>query len=236
MLLLIIYLMITVVVPFYREKKIAENVVLIADSLKGLGAYEVILVSDGEMSESKQLLKSVLKKSLKIKLIGYEKNQGRGYALKFGLSKAKAQMVAYIDADLDVNPEYLPKLFKLLKTHPVVIGSKYHPQSIITTTFYRRMAGRLFNLWVRLVLSSKASDHQIGFKGFHSVALRQVLPKTKDKRWMFDVELLYYLQQAGWPIYEMPVKLKYGFGKVRGSFIKDFLKMCYYVLLIRNRS
>lgn len=227
--------MISVVVPFYREKKIAENALLIADSLKSLGDYQIVLVSDGGLSESKKLLKTLLKKNPRIKLIGYEKNQGRGYALKLGLSKAKGEMISYIDADMDVNPAYLPKLFKLLKTHPVVIGSKYHPQSVITTTFYRRMAGRLFNLWVRLVLNSKASDHQIGFKGFQSVALHQVLSKTKDKRWMFDVELLYYLQQAGWPIYEMPVNLRYGFGNVRGSFIKDFLKMCYYVILIKER-
>ena len=64
---------------------------------------------------------------------------------------------------------------------------------------------------------------------------QKVLPNTVEKRWLFDVELLYLVQKNKFSIYEIPVSFRYGYGKIRSSFIFDSLKLFSAIFLIKLR-
>src|SRR5947207_913625 len=80
------------------------------------------------------------------------------------------------------------------------------------------------NSWIKLILGSKISDHQTGLKIFKSKIFKKTVKKIKSNGWLFDVELLYYLQLEGAKIVEVPITVKYGFEKIKKSFIVDFIK------------
>lgn len=226
----------SIIVPFYNEKNICRNYQLLVLFLeKKIPNYELILVSDGSLQKYNTSLGALIKKNPKASLIVYAKNQGRGYAVSRGFKRAKGEYLAYIDADLELSPSYLPDIVSLLGKHDVVTASKFHPKSKVESPIFRKLSSLLFNSLVRLVLGSKITDHQIGLKGFRKEVIKTILPNVSEKRWLFDVELLYVIQKYKFSTVEIPVRFRYGFTKIRRTFIYDFLKLCIIIFNIKFR-
>jgi hypothetical protein len=59
---------------------------------------------------------------------------------------------------------------------------------------------------VRVVLGSKLSDHQCGFKSFRKDTVLPIVNKTEDQRWFWDTEFLVRAQRDGLKIEEIPVE------------------------------
>ena len=102
--------LLSVVVPvFNQEAAIAENVETIRSSLEaGLGDdFELIVVSDGSIDRTAERV--VEQHAGDVRVIHYDRNLGKGYAVKIGALEARGRYVGYIDADLDLDPAWLPK-------------------------------------------------------------------------------------------------------------------------------
>lgn len=227
---------ISVIVPFYNEKHICQNYKRLKTILKKNKLnYELILVSDGSTDNIHRKLKTIINNDQKTLLITYVKNQGRGYAVTQGFKNSKGDYLAYIDADLEISPNYLITIYEKLQKFDFVTTSKYHPQSIVKSPFKRKISSYIFNYFVRFIMGSKITDHQIGLKGFRRKVIESLLPKVSEKRWLFDVELLYLAQKAGFNYKEIPVKFTYGYSKIRSSFIYDFIKLFFMMFIIRYR-
>lgn len=226
--------MLSLIVPFFNEEKnIVNSYKILQKYLEKLNKkYELIYVNDGSTDNSYIKLKKVINRKY-VKIINYNKNRGRGYAVILGFSHAKGDMIGYIDADLEISPKYIKPCLKKLEIFDAVIVSKHHPSSEIQTTFLRKKASLLFNFWMRLILSSNIRDHQAGLKLFRKKVIEKILPMVKSPKWFFDVELLYYVQMENFSIYEQPIKIKYGFHNLRWSFITGFLDSLLSALNLR---
>ena len=102
--------LLTVVVPvFNQEAAIADNVELIRESVAaGLDApFELIVVSDGSIDGTAERVLETAADNVRV--IHYDRNLGKGYAIKVGALEARGRYVAYIDADLDLDPSWLPR-------------------------------------------------------------------------------------------------------------------------------
>lgn len=226
----------SVIVPFYNEKNICRNYEVLSSYLKkNIPSYEIIFVSDGSSDEIVNSLNKQIRKDPNAKLISYSINEGRGYAVMQGLKSASGNYLAYIDADLEISPKYLIPLFEKLKKYDIVVANKFHPNSRVISPLIRKISSRLFNYIIKIGLGSKIKDHQIGLKGFRKEAIYKILPHVVEKRWLFDLELLYLLQKRNNSIIDIPIHITYGFKKIRGSFIIDFLKLFVTMFIIRNR-
>lgn len=226
----------SIIVPFYNEKDICRNYKILSSYLsEHISSYELIFVSDGSDKETVDPLKGLIKKDPNAKLISYSVNRGRGYAVMQGFKNALGDYLAYIDADLEISHEYLIPLFEKLKKYDAVIANKFHHDSKVVSPFIRRLSSRLFNAAIQIGLGSKIKDHQVGLKGFRKEAIRKILPSIKEKRWLFDLELLYLLQKRNNSIIDIPINITYGFKEIQGSFIVDFLKLFVIMFVIRNR-
>lgn len=100
----------SVVMPCYNEgKSIYKNLQKTIRTMNDFGKfnidYELILVDDGSTDNTSAEIKRV--KSKKIKLVSYHPNKGKGYALVYGFCFAKGDLVAFIDADLEIHPKQL---------------------------------------------------------------------------------------------------------------------------------
>ena len=104
-------MLLTVVVPVYNGgDTIVENVELIRNSIAaGLSdaELEVIVVSDGSIDgTAERLLESRAERGIRV--IHYDRNLGKGYAVKLGSLGARGEWVALVDSDLDVDPSSVP--------------------------------------------------------------------------------------------------------------------------------
>ncbi len=103
----------TVVVPVYNGgPEIVGNIETIRRSVqRGLPGetIEVVVVSDGSIDETAERLLEA-RTSAGIRVIHYDRNLGKGYAVKTGTLAADGDWVAIVDADLDLDPAAIPAL------------------------------------------------------------------------------------------------------------------------------
>ena len=75
-------------------------------------SYEIIFIDDGSTDNSWQTIETISKKDTNVKGIRFFKNYGKSQALHIGFIKAKGDVVITMDADLQDNPEEIPKILQ----------------------------------------------------------------------------------------------------------------------------
>jgi len=146
-------LKLTVVIPVYNEKNTIQEVI---EKVKQSPVEkEIIIIDDGSNDGTKELLNNIVKEghnNINIKVIHYQKNVGKGKAIKKGFSLAKGDYVIIQDADLEYDPDEYPKLLKPLlnKETDVVFGSR-----LLNKTYKGKWLlhiGRVSITWVANIL------------------------------------------------------------------------------------
>jgi glycosyltransferase involved in cell wall biosynthesis len=200
----------SVVVPVYNQPRIAENLrVIRARVEKGLGTpIELILVLDG----SEQAEGGLPDDTNLARVIHYDRNLGKGYAVKAGALAAQGEWIAFVDADLDLDPSALPEYLEVARDEglDVVIGSKRHPGSTVEYPRSRRWGSWLYQKLVRVLFRLDVRDTQVGLKLFRRELSDEVVPLLLVKQYAFDLEFLAVARALGFDrIREMPVTLLY---------------------------
>jgi len=202
---------VSVIVPIYKqEKTIKKDLERINQVLSQTRFdYEIIAVVDGKkidhsFKEAKKL------KLPKIKVVGYQDNYGKGYAVRFGMARSKGDKIAFIDAGMDIDPNGLSMILEHMEWYDadIIVGSKRHPASQVKYPILRKIYSLGYQILVRILFGLKIKDTQTGLKVFKRKVLVAVLPRLLIKRFAFDVELLAVAHRLGFKrIYEAPVKI-----------------------------
>lgn len=124
-----------------------------AAELLGLD-YELVLVDDGSPDESLQLACELAAADPRVRVIELSRNFGHHRALMTGLSFAKGRSVFLIDSDLEEEPEWLERFWKVLEDEAADVV--YGLQEIRRGSFFQRLTGRLF-----YVLFNLLSEHTL---------------------------------------------------------------------------
>ncbi|MCK4477843.1 glycosyltransferase family 2 protein [Candidatus Bathyarchaeota archaeon] len=200
----------TVVMPAYNEGQQIEDSLEKVDSVlqKNGSKYEVIVVDDGSLDGTSKKATNYANRNGHVKIVSYERNSGKGHAVKTGFANARSDIIVFIDGDLDVEPEQITPFVKALKHADIVISSKWHPESRVEMSAMRRFLSHGFNLLVRLLTGVKFKDTQTGLKAVKRRQLEKIFPRLMVKRFAFDVELLVLANIHGLKIAELPVKAR----------------------------
>ena len=217
-------LLLTVVVPVFNGgDEIVDNVGVIQRAVaEGLRAedLEVIVVSDGSMDDTAERLLEA-RADLRIRLIHYDRNLGKGYAVKLGALAARGEWIALVDADLDLDPAAIPAYVDLARREGLdfAIGSKRHPDSVVDYPLSRRVASWCYQQLNRALFGLDVRDTQVGLKVFSRDVVQEVMPLLLVKQFAFDLELLAVATALGrGRIRELPVRLEYRYsGSSLGS-------------------
>lgn len=164
-----------------------------------------MFVNDGSTDATAQILEELVDAAPdKISAIRLGVQSGKGEAVRAGLRAAiarHAQVVAFLDADLSTPLGELKRLLDVRNDANVdgVLGSRV---GLLGHDVYRSPArhylGRIFATAASFVLDLQIYDTQCGAKVFLvSPALEQALAFPFRTRWVFDVELIARLQNAG---------------------------------------
>lgn len=193
----------SVIVPLFNEAKRAPpflDKLLLYNNKK----WEFIFVDDGSQDDTLKLVTSY--NFFNKVIISYNKNKGKGYAVKKGVEKARGDSVIFIDADGSIDPSQIKYMLKYLKTYDVVVGTRASQKSKVKQYLLRKVIGIGFNLYVDLLYRMHIKDNLCGFKGFRKATAKNLFKNLLSERWVFDVEIFYKMKEYGIFPYQMPIK------------------------------
>ncbi|MDP1743833.1 MAG: glycosyltransferase [Candidatus Amesbacteria bacterium] len=205
----------SVVMPVYKqENKVVSYLKNLDKILAGLNInYEIICVVDGFLDNTFKNAKKYVNK--RIKIVGYEKNQGKGYAVRLGMSKAKGKIIGFVDGGFDLKYSCISLALEHMKWYnaDIMIGSKRHPASKVEYPWPRRILSWGYQIGVRLLFGINIRDSQVGIKFFKREVIKKIMPKLLIKEFAFDIEILAVANRMGFSrIYEFPIELELEFG------------------------
>jgi glycosyltransferase involved in cell wall biosynthesis len=207
--------LLSVVVPVYNQGgTIVHNVRTIRERVEREidGPLELIVVSDGSIDRSEEFL--IEEASDVARVIHYDRNLGKGFAVKAGALAAAGQYISYVDSDLDLDPAAIPGYVETARREGLdfVIGSKRHPDSLVHYPAARRLSSWLYQQLVRVLFRLDVRDTQVGLKVFRREVAEEVMPLLLVKQYAFDLELLAVARSLGFDrLREMPITLRYRF-------------------------
>ena len=208
--------LLTVVVPVYNGgDEIVDNVSVIRGAVVaelGEENVELVVVSDGSIDGTAERLLET--RTPGVRVIHYDRNLGKGYAVKAGALAGRGEWIGLIDADLDLDPGSLPSYLATARAEGLdfAIGSKRHPDSLVEYPRARRVASWCYQQLNRLLFRLDVRDTQVGLKVFSRRVADEVVPLLIVKRFAFDLELLAVAASLGFTrIRELPVRLEYRF-------------------------
>lgn len=228
---------ISVVMPAYNEEETVVNAIRnISDIVRQAGyRCEIVVVDDGSTDQTRSTLMRVPING-DVKVVGYEKNMGKGYAIKYASQYVTGEYVIFIDSDLEIDPSNLKLYVRSLKDADLVIASKRHPNSSVAQPITRKILSIGFHILVRLLTGVRQSDTQAGLKAFRAGCIRRILPLLSVKKYAFDVEILTVASLLGMRVAELPVRieLKAGFSlRHMARMMIDLLGIAYRLRVIR---
>lgn len=202
----------SIIIPAYNEeKRIVPSLHAIHDycSAKNMKC-EIIVVDDGSDDNTRAVSSESIARIPQLKVIGYDTNRGKGYALRTGVLAAKGDYVLLTDADLSTPIEELSKLMHFMhnSTCEIAIGSRALEGSLIVKKqpWWRQTMGKLFNKIVRILVIDDFHDTQCGFKLFRGDCARFLFKQARVDRFAYDVEILALAKKYGYRIGEVPIK------------------------------
>lgn len=205
---------ICIVVPTYN------NANTLAAVLDGLLKYtdRIIVVNDGSTDRTTEILET-----FSITVVSYEKNRGKGYALRSGFKKAIELGYDYaitIDSDGQHFVEDLPEFIRALQLHQnaIIIGARNMDQSSVPGK--SSFGNKFSNFWFWVETGLRMPDTQSGFRLYPVRALQPIALITR--KYEFEIEVLVRAAWSGIEVTSVPIKVFYADKAVRVSHFRPF--------------
>jgi glycosyltransferase involved in cell wall biosynthesis len=223
--------LLSLIVPAYRqEKTIKKDLQNLLEVLSALPLdFELIVVVDGILDGTSRIVRQM--KDSRVKLFEYQKNKGKGSAIKYGVEKAQGDVIGFIDAGMDIDPSEISIMLDLMDWNKadVIVASKLHPESQVRYPFGRKILSWGYRTLTHVLFGFSVKDSQVGFKLYRKRVAKDVFPRIIVKRFAFDIEVLTVAQKLGYTrIFEAPVKLNFsGASSITSS---NFWKIIFWML------
>lgn len=233
----------SVVIPAYNEeqniKKGAADKVLSYLAKQGY-SWEMILVDDGSIDKTAELLETFARKDKRVRLIK-NPHQGKAATVTTGVLAADGQIILFTDMDQATPISEVEKFLPWFeKRYDVVIGSRSGREG---APLVRKLMAFGFMVLRTLLLRLPFRDTQTGFKAFSRDAAGKIFKslvifghggviKGAAVKAGFDLEVLYVARKLGLKIEEVPVVWQYQ-GSMRVHPVRDSLEGLKDMLLIR---
>ncbi|MBR2388646.1 MAG: glycosyltransferase [Clostridia bacterium] len=232
---------ISVIIPMYNEEKIiadtAREVAKYMSENFPEGEFEVLFSNDGSLDNSAEAVTSLDLRGVRV--VGYEKNRGKGCAVRTAMLEASGDLVVFTDADLAYGTEVIGKLYESYKENSdakVFIGSRNKSADGYSEyTLIRKIMSKTYIKVVSLFGGFKSlSDFQCGCKAFTGEATKKIFSNCTVDGFAFDLEALMIATKLKYKIVEIPVKI-INHRESKVNIVKDTLKMLSDLRKIKKR-
>ncbi len=196
----------SVIVPVFNERNTLEEVVRRVRAVDYGCALELVLVDDCSTDGSRELCEKLAATYADVVAVLQERNRGKGAAVRRGFEAASGDVLIVQDADLEYDPQEIPRLVSLITRDiaDVVYGSRFlstGPHRVLY--FWHSVGNKLLTLLSNVFTNLNLSDMEVGYKAFRSEVIRGVT--LREDRFGFEPEITAKVARGGWRIYEVPI-------------------------------
>jgi glycosyltransferase involved in cell wall biosynthesis len=197
-----------VVLPTYDEKDTVSDVL---DGLLALShRLDALVVDDGSPDGTGAIVRAKADADARVRLVERSHKGGlaSAYAVGFGRgTEERYDLIVEMDSDLSHRPDELPRLLEAIRSHDMVIGSRYVPGGQVTNWAAARLAlSKLGNAYARTWLGIGVHDATSGFRVYRRQALEQITAgPIRSDGYGFQIELAYRAWNAGLSVGEAPI-------------------------------
>jgi glycosyltransferase involved in cell wall biosynthesis len=205
---------IVAVIAAWNER---ENIEAVTRRLHGTlrmmpgAAFEIVYVIEGE-DGTRELVESLEAELGGIRILYEPRPRGLGAAFRRGFAAVgpDADLVVTMDADLNHQPEEIPRLVAALQASnaDLVIGSRVvHGSEVTGTPAWKRVLSGTLNSIMHVLFGGTVRDKTSGFRVYRAEVLRNVRHHQND--FSFLPEIAIRAQKAGYRIREEPIHFIY---------------------------
>lgn len=170
-------------------------------------ASDIILVNDGSTDSTISILSEIPQN---VDVVSYEKNKGKGHAIKIGFKRAIERGFDYaitIDSDGQHYAKDIPLFCKAIVEHPnsIIIGQR--DLSDVDINGKSSFANKFSNFWFCVQTGISMKDTQTGFRAYplHNIYGLKLL----TSRYEAELELLVFAAWNGVNIVSIPIHVYY---------------------------
>ena len=225
----------TIIIPVYNEEK---TILKIVEEVKKVRLTnikkEIIIVDDFSTDGTRNILKGIKDKSIKI--FSHDKNIGKGAAIRTALKHSTGDIILIQDADMEYSPKEYSRLLKpiLQEKTDVVYGSRMDVIRKNLKRMYKiHFIGNVFlTLITNLLYGSKITDMETGYKVFRKEVIKNI--SLNARRFDFEPEITAKILKKGCRIQEIPIGFNARkFHEGKKITWRDGIKALFYLIKYR---
>ena len=228
----------SIIIPAYNEEsRLPDTLSKVGSFLEGqIYSSEVWIVDNNSTDRTAEIIQeySALYKNFQGL---FEKEPGKGAAVRCGMLKAQGEFLFMCDADLSMPIEEVNKFLPpQLEGFDIAIASREAPGAVrFDEPQFRHLGGRLMNGLIQLFALPGLNDTQCGFKCFSASAAEDLFRHQTLSGWSFDIELLYIARLRGLTITEIPIPWIY-YQESKVNPFRDAIKFLLDIKSIRQNA
>lgn len=193
----------SVIIPCYNE---SETIVDIISRVKGspVDLKEIIVIDDASSDGTKEILSAI--NDPLVKVIYHLHNQGKGAALRSGLSAASGDICIVQDADLEYDPNEIPIVIKPILDNKadVVFGSRFLGSRAHRVLYYWHSVGNKFlTMLSNMMTNINLTDMETCYKAFKREVIQSIV--ICENRFGFEPEITAKVARMNLRIYEVGI-------------------------------
>jgi glycosyltransferase involved in cell wall biosynthesis len=198
----------SIVIPAYNEYQTIERIVeKIEKSLPNKMQGEIIIIDDNSDDGTREIIER-LEQENRCKAIYFNKNQGKGKALREGFSAIIGDIVIIQDADMEYDPaEYQHMIQPIIDGHAdVVYGSRFISHSPTRALmFWHYIGNRTITMLSNICTNLNLSDVETCYKAFSHTALCKIHPQLTSNRFGIEIEITALIAKEKMRVYEVGI-------------------------------
>ena len=170
--------------------------------------YEIIVVDDNSPDKTYDLIVNEFQQNDRVKAVLRTADRGLSKSIRAGIEQAAGDQLLVMDTDFTHNPADIPTMLHLAIPYEFVSGSRFCPGGSMED-FSHYLASLLFNLLIRITLTTQIQD---SLSGFYTVRKDKLAALDFDRIFFgygdYYFRLLYYAQRSGLSIIEIPTNYR----------------------------
>jgi glycosyltransferase involved in cell wall biosynthesis len=176
----------TIVIPTYNEEtRLPPTIKKIIEWANQTPVFEIelIIVDDGSVDRTCDLVREFSKKDSRIRLIE-EEHIGAMHAILVGFKAAKYPLVGNMDADIAVHPREFETLLHFVNESSIaqgsrIIGRNRNDSTKPTKSIFRRFISGCMRILFKTLFKDQVEDPQIGFRLFQKQSILKIYPTMR---------------------------------------------------------
>jgi len=197
----------SIIIPVFNEENTIIDLLKTVNTVDYTIPTEIIVVNDGSTDKTYEQLLKIKNLIEGVEIISYEKNKGKGHAIRQGINNINGDIIIIQDADFEYDPKQIPILIEPIieGKDKVVYGSRFLG-SFKNMKFSFLFGNKFLNFITNLLFRSQLTDIETCYKTIHKDVLRKL--NLESDGFEIEAEITAKILKNGYRIKEIPIRYK----------------------------